>query len=133
MARIEWIKQRLNNWALWKARQQGGGLGFATRSVLLSDESDTRYCGNIIPVDEIDAGTTDLAVESLKLPRPRLYQALHLIYIENLGIKGSARAMGIGTSSVSALLDVADHALSAWFGDRAERDKAKKGGFTTCS
>ncbi|WP_367847020.1 hypothetical protein [Rhodoferax sp. WC2427] len=131
MARIEWVKQKLVNWALWKARNEGGGLGFATRSVLLAEASDTRYAGNIIPVLEIDGEQTNVAVESLKLTRPRLYQTLQLIYIENTGIKGAARAQGIAVSTVSALLEAADHALSAWFGDKAERDKDKARGFTS--
>jgi hypothetical protein len=131
MARIEWVKQRLANWALWKARNDGGGMGFATRSVLLSEASDRSYAGNVIPVLELDGEQTNAAVESLKVPRPRLYQTLQLVYIENTGIKGAARAQGIAVSTVSALLDAADHALSAWFGDKAERDKAKQGTFTS--
>lgn len=131
MARIEWVKQRLVNWAMWKARMEGGGLGFATQSVLLSEASDTRYAGNVIPVLELDGEMTNQAVESLKLPRPRLYQTLQLVYIKNTGIKGAAREQGLAVSTVSGLLDAADHALSAWFGDRAERDKQKARGFTT--
>lgn len=131
MARIEWVKQRLANWALWKARNEGGGLGFATRSVLLSDASDRSYAGNVIPVLELDGEQTNCAVEALKQPRPRLYEVLHCVYCENLGIKGSARAMGVGASQVSNLLDIADHVLAQWFGDKAARDRDKKGGFTS--
>lgn len=130
MARIEWVKLRLNNWALWKARQQGGGLGFAKQSVLLREDSDTRYCDNIIPMDEIDAGTTDLAVESLKLPRPRLYEVLHVYHAEGRGIKGSARAMDVSVAQISNLLGIADSELCKWFVDKAERDKAKRKSFT---
>jgi hypothetical protein len=39
MARIEWVRQRLHNWALYKERESGGGLGFATQSVLLAERS----------------------------------------------------------------------------------------------
>lgn len=131
MARLEWVKQRLVNWALWKARNEGGGLGFATQSVLLSEASDTRYAGNIIPVLEMDGEQTNCAVESLKQDRPRLYQTLYAIYIDNLGIKRAAREMGLAESTVKGLLDAADHALSAWFGDKAARDKDKRGGFTS--
>ena len=52
VARIEWVKQRLDNWALWKDRESHGGLGFATRSVLLSDAVD-RYRETPLPVDEV--------------------------------------------------------------------------------
>jgi hypothetical protein len=32
MARVEWVKQRFENWALWKERENRGGLGFYTSS-----------------------------------------------------------------------------------------------------
>lgn len=131
MARIEWVKQKLVNWALWKARNESGGMGFATQSVLLSEASDTRYADNVIPVLEMDGEQTDCAVESLKVPRPKLYQTIYAIYIHNLGVKGTARELGLAESTVKGLLDSADHALSAWFGDKAERDKDRKASFTS--
>ena len=54
MARIEWIKLRLNNWALWKDREQSGGLGFASRSSFLR-EAGQGYREAVIPVDDVDA------------------------------------------------------------------------------
>lgn len=122
MARIEWVKQRLNNWALWKAREMGGGLGFATQSVLLAEPRDG-YRESIIPVDDVDAGLTDTAVESLRPAREHLYLTLHCIYVRDMGIKGTARHVCKAESTVYAHLDQADLALAAWFGERAEKRK----------
>lgn len=127
MARIEWVKHRLNNWALCKERESRGGLGFATRSVLLSEPSGG-YRDSTMPVDEIDASVTNTGVEALRLPRSHLYMTLQHIYIQGLGIKETSRRMARAESTIKANLDQADHALSEWFGDRAEKQKKS---FTT--
>ena len=73
MARLDHIKRRLDNWAMWKERGTSGGLGFATRSILLSETwSRGSYNGMIIPVMEAEAEETDKAVQALKLARPQL-------------------------------------------------------------
>lgn len=124
MARIEWIKQRLNNWALWKARESSGGLGFATQAAFLEDRVDRyREISLNTTIDTTDASLTDEAVEALRLPRPHLFETLHCIYLQDTGIKGAARRLCKAESTIHANLDQADHALSAWFGARAEKKK----------
>ena len=124
MARIEYIKIKLNNWALWKDRENHCGLGYARQSAFLSVAgSHDRYREAIIPVDDVDASTTNTAVESLRPKRPQLYDTLQAIYVRNLGIKEAARRMGRAESTIKANLDAADHALSQWFGERAENSK----------
>jgi len=122
MARIEWVKHRLDNWALWKERENSGGLGYASRSVLLSEAVD-RYREAFIPVVEVDAAVTNQAVESLRPARSHLYVTLQHIYIAGVGIKETARRMARAESTIKANLDQADHALSEWFGERAEKQK----------
>lgn len=124
MARIEWVKQRLNNWALWKDRESRGGLGYATQAAFLKVAASTdRYRECVIPVDDVDAALTNSAVESLRGDKMHLYITLQFIYIKNLGVKETARRMARAESTVKAALDAADHALSQWFGDRAEKQK----------
>ena len=125
MARIEWIKHRLENWALWKARESSGGTGWATKSVLLSDPVD-RSREVPMPVDETDALVTNQAVESLKAGRRHLYDTLILIYVSGIGIKATALSLGRAESTVKANLDQADHALRDWFNAKTEIDAAKR-------
>ena len=125
MARIEWIKLRLNNWALWKARESAGGLGFATQSVLLREPTDG-YRDSVVPIDEVDASTTDVAVESLRQGRGHLYMTLQLVYVKGVGIRGAALQMARAESTVKANLDAADHALREWFNAKAEVDAARR-------
>lgn len=123
MARIEWVKQRLDNWALWKDKEQAGGLGFYSQSSFLSERSDTGYRESIIPVDDVDASLTNQAVEALKPAQSHLYLTLQYIYVKGIGIKESARRLGRAESTVKAQLERADAVLAQWFGERAEKRK----------
>lgn len=121
MARIEWVKQRLDNWALWKEREAGAGSGFYSESSFLKVGcSQGGYREAIIPVDEVDASVTNAAVESLRLTKSHLYMTLQLIYIRDTGIKGAAREMSRAESTIKANLDLADHAIAVWFANRRE-------------
>lgn len=129
MARIEYIKHRLENWALWKARESSGGLGFATQSVLLAERVDRyREIDIRTTIDDTDASLTNTAVESLRPAQDHLYRRLHLIYIAGLGIREAARRESCAESTIKASLEQADHALRLWFNQDLER---KKGSFTT--
>lgn len=134
MARIEWVKSRLSNWALWRAKSDSMGLGYASSSVLLAIPSGGNRDAPL-PVLEIEAEETNRAVESLKLGKGHLYMTLHLVYIKNTGVKRAARLMHRGESTIKAQLDQADHLLAQWF---TEQDDARRraratqasGGFT---
>lgn len=123
MARIEWIKLRLNNWALWSARKTDGGSGFSSQAAFLRT-AGSGYREAVVPVDDVDASVTDEAVESLRLTRPQLYRTLHCIYPKGMGIKGTARECGCGESTIKAHLEIADGVLALWFSDRSERAMA---------
>lgn len=125
MARIEWVKQRLDNWALWHERGRGGGLGYATSSVLLSERVDCDRAGPALPVDEIEAAETNEAVEDLKLGHGHLHHTLHLIYLHGVGIKEAARQMARAESTVKAQLERADALLAAWFTKRRRVKEAR--------
>ena len=138
MARIDYIKHRLDNWALWKARDGSGGMGYATASVLLMERVDqSREINLYSTIDENDAALTDKAVESLRPARQQLYDRLYLIYIKGVGIREAARQQRCAESTIKASLDQADHALQAWFTAKMEDDARRRAsmearrGFTT--
>jgi DNA-directed RNA polymerase specialized sigma24 family protein len=125
MARIEWVKHRLNNWATWKARESAGGMGYAKQSAFLREVVDG-YREVHIPVDDVDASTTDVAVESLRQGKGHLYMTLQLVYVKGVGHREAARLMARAESTIKANLEQADHALREWFNGKAERDAAKR-------
>lgn len=124
MARIEWVKHRLNNWAEWKAREAGGGLGFASQSSFLKEAAQDGYREALVPVDAVDASVTDLGVESLRGAKVHLYETLRAMYVQGLGVKESARRLCKAESTIKAHLEQADHALSQWFSERTSRLRA---------
>lgn len=125
MARIDYIKYRLNNWALWKVRESSGGLGYASVSVLLSEPVDG-HKSLMGTIEDTDAELTNAAVESLRPTRPKLYETLQLVYIANLGNRETARRLGCAESTLSARLDEADRALMAWFDADMDAKRSKK-------
>lgn len=130
MARIERIARRLDNWALWKARQNDAGLGFHARSILAVDVWNRgSYNGASIPHFEEEAALTDKAVESLKLGKGHLHVTLEWFYVRDLGVKETAWRMGRSVATVHANLEQADQAIAAWLDAWAiekERIKAAK-------
>lgn len=127
MARIERIKKRLDNWAMWKARGDGGGLGFHSRNILAVDVwARGTYNGAVIPVFEQEAEETDQAIQSFRQTRPHLYATLDCIYMRDMGVNNTARYLGKARSTVCANLDQADHAIDMWLQDRAtERERVR--------
>lgn len=129
MARIEWVKQRLNNWALWKVQEGSGGMGFASQSSFLNSAPGESRPEARIPIDEIDASVTNEAVESLKVPRPHLYRVLQCMYPRGIGAKATARECECAESTVYSLLSVADGVLANWFRERADATAAKRSAY----
>ena len=120
--RIEYMRHRLDNWARWKARETGGGLGYASQSAFLNERVD-RYREVSIPVDDVEAGVTDMAIQALKAADPDLHKTLHLYYLSRDA--GSAKRIGqqLGRdpSTIHAHLERSDRWLSAWLRERQAR------------
>jgi hypothetical protein len=125
--RIEWVALRLNNWALYKARESGGGLGFSSQASFLNKVDSSRYRESIIPIDETDASVTNDGVEALKAGRPALYDCLQTYYVTGPGgIKGTALRLGKAESTVVTQLGHADVALRTWFIERSDRQNKNR-------
>jgi hypothetical protein len=127
MARLEHIKRRLDNWAIWKSRGHGGALGYHSRNILAVDVwARGSYNGAMIPVFEQEAEETDQAVRALETGRRHLVDTLASIYLHDLGINETARRCGVARATVCARLEQADAAIDAWLQDRAaEKDRAR--------
>ncbi|MFI8616499.1 hypothetical protein ACIGHN_13440 [Acidovorax sp. NPDC077693] len=127
MARLEHIRQRLENWALWKVRQNDGGLGYHTRSVLAVDVWDAgSYNNNHVPHLELEAERTDEAVGALRLGRGHLHVTLCHYYLDGLGIRETARVMRRGESTIRAQLEQADHAIAVLLSHQAEERERQR-------
>lgn len=131
MARIDRIKQRLDNWALWKSRMLSGGNGWASQNILASAaEADVwnrgSYGGSFIPAFDEDAQEVDAAIKSFDATRPHLVQTLEVVYLRDHGIKTAALTLGCAEATVHARLGQADRAIDDWLQDQARiKDRRK--------
>ena len=135
MARIEWVKQRLDNWARWKEREQRHGLGFYTQSAFLRMAGDSGgYRDLSIPVDDVEARATDEAVQGLLGEYAHLHRTLVLIYLEDTGIRMAAQRLACAESTVKARLEQADLHIATFLRMKAQAKEAalasKRGSFT---
>lgn len=121
MARIEWVKDRLENWARWAVQREGGALGYPRQSAFERLAGKGRRAEAVIPIDDVDAALTDEAVNALRWDRPHLYLTLQCIYVQGREIREAAQQLGRAPSTISAHLEQADQALAVWFRERAER------------
>lgn len=127
MARIEWVRERLENWARWAVQREGGALGYPRQSAFARLAGKGRRAEAVIPIDDVDAALTDEAVNALRWDRPHLYLTLQCIYVQGREIRETAQVLGRAPSTISAHLEQADQALAVWFRARAERMRELRG------
>lgn len=127
MARIEWVKQRLENWARWSAQREAGGLGFPKQSAFVRLAAHGTRAEAVIPIDNVEASITDDAIQALRLSHSHLHLTLTCVYLMGRSQQETANHLGVVRSTVIAHLARADAQLAVWFRDRAERQQR---GFT---
>ena len=119
MARIEWVKHRLENWARWCQQSDGRALGFPSQAAFVRmGMPSVRSSGDSVPVHSIEASETDDAVKSLQYTQSHLYQALTLTYAKGLPRHKVAKLMCRAESTVSKNLEDADHYIARWFNEK---------------
>ncbi len=121
MARIDYIRYRLENWARWCARRDAGALGYPSTNILASWAGRGRRAEAVIPTDHIEAAETNDAVEALRFKRSHLYLVLTLHYAQGRPIHQVAQRMARAESTIKRNLEDADAALERWLRDRAAR------------
>ncbi|RMX06725.1 hypothetical protein D8I35_09495 [Corticibacter populi] len=123
MARIARIRQRLENWALWRSRLNSNGLGYHTRNILAVDVWDRNtYNGMSIPHISIEAEETDRAVQAMKDGgQQHLYEVVNCYHLQNLGVAEIALRTGRAVSTVHANLAAADRFVEQWLREQARK------------
>lgn len=124
MARIEWVRARLENWARWCAQQDGGGLGYPSQTAFARLGGKGSRSEAVVPISSLDASEIDSAVKSLRLTQDHLYKVLTLTYAQGLPRHLVARKMGRAESTISANLEAGDRAIARWLQDKREAQQA---------
>jgi DNA-directed RNA polymerase specialized sigma24 family protein len=127
MARIEWVRYRLENWARWCAQQDSSGLGYPKQTAFARLGGKGSRSETTVPTDNLEASETNDAVNSLKTGNSELFKALTLHYARALPRHTVAKLLAVSDRTVTEYLDRADHSLARWFQDRqALRAKMKE-------
>lgn len=118
MARIDWVRQRLEAWARWACESEAGALGYPKKSSFLRVGSGGAWGSQAL--SDGDASLTDTAVQSLRFTHSHLHKTLTHYYVQGLDIKRVATLMHKAESTIKAHLEASDHALALWFHAREE-------------
>ncbi len=119
MARIEWVKHRLENWAKWCQQSDSGSLGYPSQSAFVRMGMPSgRSNGDSTPVHSIEASETDDAVKSLQFTQSHLFHAVTLTYAKGLPRHLVAKRMCRAESTISKNLEDADLAIKRWLDDK---------------
>lgn len=128
MARIDWVRMRLENWARWCSSQERGGLGYPSQSAFAKLGGRARRAEAAIPLLSLDAEETDRAVRSLRGTHSHLFLVLQLLYARGLPRDQVARRLARTEDTIKRNLEEADHALARWFADQEQGREARRQG-----
>jgi hypothetical protein len=126
VARIEWVRQRLENWARWCASQDNQALGYPSQSAFARLGGRGRRAEASIPVLSIEAAETDRGVQAMRYTHPHLHQVLTLTYAKALPRDQVARRLARAESTVKANLEQADQVLASWFRQQEQAREARR-------
>jgi hypothetical protein len=121
MARIDWIEQRLQNWARWSLMRGSGVLGYS--AVDLSNPTPgirDPYAQAPIPTNEIEASETDDAVQ--RLPGELKITVIEA-YVGTGGLRQKLARLCCAERTLHDRIDRAHRLLANHF--LAQQDKAK--------
>jgi len=125
MARIEWVEQRLQNWARWKAIRGGSGsMGYAAVSLADADAGRDGYITASVPMIDVEASETDDAVQ--RLWPGGLHLAVLEVYLGRGGMRDKALRMCCTEQALHARITRAHFMLAEHFNAKAQRAKAER-------
>lgn len=114
MARIDWIEERLQNWARWRVARGGDGvLGYAQVNLMDSDAGRSGYVTAAVPIAEAEAAVTDAAVQRLA-PRG-LVLTVFEVYCGRDGVEDKARRLSCSVATVYRRVEQAHEQLREHF------------------
>lgn len=122
MARIDWVEERLQNWARWKLMQGSGALGFA-RVNLERVTADTQAEARI-PTNDVEAAETEAAI--VLLHPPGLVLTVREFYTGTGGIADKSRRLCCGVATIYSRLDQAHRQLADHFLERQRKAKVER-------
>lgn len=127
MARYRWMRQRMENWAAWKARTEDGGGRFT--SVDLTDPTPAAtdpYASAPVRPSEEDAWEIEGALRAIALAS-ELRATIECYYLSRYTEAEKLRRLCIAKQTMFDRLDRVDGLLVRHFGERQERQRVERG------
>lgn len=128
MARIDWIEERLQNWALWKVARGAGVMGYSAADLGGANGGRSGYVTAAVPILDAEAAATDDAVH--RLYPGGLCLTVTAFYCAPGGHKEKAGKLCCSVATMYARVDqahrqLADHFLAQQDRQRAERARVE--------
>ncbi len=125
MARIEWVEQRLQNWARWKLTRGGvGNLGYAAVNLAGANAGRDGYVTATVPTNDCEASETDDAV--MRLYPGELRITVIEYYCGRGGLREKLARLCCAEPPLHARLERAQRLLSAHFAAREDAARAER-------
>lgn len=123
MARIEWIEQRLQNWARWRLTRGGGVLGYASVNLLAAAMPRDRDVEAPVPTSDVDAREIDDAVA--RLPS-ELRATVTEVYLGDGGLRDKLRRLHVSEATLHARIGRAQRLLAEHFAAAQDRQRMER-------
>jgi DNA-directed RNA polymerase specialized sigma24 family protein len=125
MARIEWVEQRLQNWARWRLIRGGGVLGYASVNLLAAAMPRATDVDAPVPTSDVDAHEVDDAVA--RLPSELKATVLE-VYVGEGGVRQKLARLCVSEPTLHARVGrahrlLADHLLAKQDRLKDERER----------
>lgn len=125
MARIEWVEERLQEWARWRIARTGGDMGYGSSDLGAANGGRSGYVTATIPIEETRASATDDAINRL-VPAGTVL-TVHVYYVGAGGHQDKAKHLGISVAAMYARIDKAHQQLAAIFvAEREQRERLRR-------
>jgi len=124
MARIDWVDQRLQNWARWKVQRGGGVLGYAQVQLSAANSGRDGYVSSAIPTSDVEASETDCEVNRLSPPGLMLTVTEH--YVGRGGIKDKLLRLCCAEQTYHKRIDQAHQQMAARFLETHARQRDER-------
>lgn len=120
MARFQWMRDRMENWAAWRVRQHAGAGRYA--SVNLAEAATPKatdpYADAPVRPHEEDAWEVDAALRVVLIVS-ELRATIECYYLSRYTEDEKLRRLNIAKRTLHDRLDRVDHLLVRYFGEKA--------------
>lgn len=124
MARIDWVEDRLQNWARWKVARGGGNMGYSGVDLAGANGGRSGYVTAAVPILDAEAAATDEAVG--RLQPGGLCLTVHQFYCGPGGHKEKAGQLCCSVPAMYARIDQAHRQLADHFLAQQERQRVER-------